>query len=184
MELASLESMNQPKDKWFTIDFLGEVASKGLDYINDKVVEGFSPDYTVIYTFTEDKKQFKIYTEYERTRKSYKAILQKLNRYRFYFSYPNGKEDFIIRFIFQTPGMERGFWLNLILNGHSLINMKIITTNISLITGHKDFTHNIYAKYDTISLVKNPKLSIVISDAKRLRLVGFENYDSKLQSQA
>ena len=168
VELASLESMNQPKDKRFTIEFYGEMMSKGRDYINDKLVEGFSPDYMVIYA--KEGKEFKFYTEYERTRKSYKAILQKLNRYRYYFSYPNDKQDFTIRFIFQTPGMEQGFWLNLILNGHSFINMNIISTNMSLITGHQDFTRNFYAKYETIDLVKNPKLNVIISNSKRVGL--------------
>jgi len=187
VELASQESINQPKDKRFTIDFFGEMMSKGRDYINDKIVEAFSPDYTVIYTFTKSGQEIRLHTEYERTRKSYRAILDKLNRYHNYFSYPNNKDDkkeFVIRFIFQTPGMERGFWLNLILNAPSRSSMKIITTNLALITGSKDFTQTIYANYQAINLVKNPKLNVVIPYAKRLRLVEFDGSGAETENKS
>lgn len=166
VELASLESMNQSKDKGLSLTFQGELNSKGKDFINDKPIEAFSPDYTVIYT--QGGKKHSIYTEYERTRKSHEAMLKKIYRYYYFFLYPNDRKEYTLRIIFQTPGMEQGFWLNLFLNKPSYLQMNIMTTNLSLINSHKGFPGAIYANQETVKLTKEPKARAHISQRVKL----------------
>ena len=166
VELASLESMNQSKDKGLSLTFQGELSSKGKDYINDKPIEAFSPDYTVIYG--KDGKKHTIYTEYERTRKSHEAMLKKLYRYYYFFLYPNDRIQYTLRIIFQTPGMEEGFWLNLLLNKPSYLQMNIMTTNLTKLASHKDFLEAIYATKDTVKLTKESKLKATIPQRVKL----------------
>ena len=49
VEFASMEAKNQTKD--LKINFKGEITSQGTDFMDDKVIEALTPDYTVFYTF-------------------------------------------------------------------------------------------------------------------------------------
>jgi hypothetical protein len=171
VELASLESQNQSKD--LTIDFLGEMSSREQDDRYDSTrnytIEALTPDYTVIYT--KNGKKYPIYTEYERTRKSHKASLKKIDRYHYYFLYPNENKKYLLRIIFETPGMEEAFWLNLVLHQPSFLNMNIITTNIDLLYSHKQFLEPVYANKDTAKLTKESKLEAHV--VGRVRLMEF-----------
>jgi hypothetical protein len=163
VELASSEALNQ-SDK-LKITFKGEDSSLAFDFRSDKQIQALTPDYTALYTI--GGKKHLIYTEFERTRKSHEAMLKKIQR-DWNFIPAEERQKVIIRIIFQTPGMEEAFWLNIFLNKPSLLGLKIITTNITLIKEHKDFLQAIYATQDTVKLTKDPKLKATIRQRAKL----------------
>lgn len=166
VELASLESLN--KSKALDISFKGEFSSQSQDFMDDKTIEALTPDYTVIYKTGGDK--YLIYTEFERTRKSDEALLNKIQRYLKFLSQQDPKKH-IIRLIFQTPKMEQSFWLNIILNKPGLLKLNIVTSNLELTSGHKQFLQPIYAAESTVKLTKSGKLGADMS--QRIKLLPF-----------
>ena len=166
VELASLESLNKASN--LSLIFKGEMSSKLLDYMNDKHIEVLTPDYAVVYKLAQVNQI--IYTEFERTYKSHEAILNKVQRYYDFFS-PQDNKKFILRLIFQTAGMEQAFWLNIFTNRPTLLRLNIVTTNITLISEHKDFLQPIYASDSTVDLTKASHLKAEIS--YRVKLFNF-----------
>lgn len=166
VELASLESLNKASN--LDITFKGEISSKSLDYMSDKHIEVLTPDYTVVYKLAQVDQI--IYTEFERTHKSHEAILNKVQRYYDFF-YPQGNKKIILRLVFDTPGMEQAFWLNIFTNRPSLLKLNIVTTNLTLILGHKDFLQPIYAADSTVDLNKRSRLKAEIP--YRIKLFNF-----------
>lgn len=158
VEMASLESLNRSKN--LSISFKGEVSSKFLDYRDDKHIEVLTPDYIVIYK-TENFEQ-SIYTEFERTWKSKAAGLTKIQRYLDFIPQQD-RQKYILRLIFQTPNLEKSFWLNIFTNRPSLLKLKIITTNVDLISKPKDFLQQIYATETTVKLTKFGRLTAEIT---------------------
>lgn len=166
VNLASLESLNKTNN--LNIMFKGEMSSKLLDYMNDKHIEVLTPDYTVVYKLAQGSQI--IYTEFERTYKSHEAMLNKIQRYYDFFS-PQDNKKFILRLVFQTVGMEKAFWLNIFTNRPTLLRLNIVTTNVTLILGHKDFLKPIYASESTVDLTKVNRLKTEIS--YRIKLFNF-----------
>ena len=163
VELASLEILNKSPD--LNISFKGEAGSQSLDYINDKHIEALTPDYTAIYEINFQK--HRCYTEFERTFKSKAAILKKIARYHT----PESLKNITLRLIFQTPGMEQNFWLNIFTNKPSLLRLKIVTTHLSLISNYKQFLEPMYASEDTVKLTKEGQLQADVS--QRIKLFNF-----------
>lgn len=166
-ELASMEAKN--KGKGIDISFKGDSISSSFEYEGKKYTEVLTPGYTVCYTIGQV--ECVIYTEVEQTLKSKEAILSKIEKYINCQSSENRKYK-ILRFIFETPKMESAFWLNLYMNKPSLLlGVKIITTNLSLITDYKDFLGAIYSSERTTQLAKARHLKVEISE--RVKLFGF-----------
>lgn len=166
VELASLEAMNKSKD--FNVSFKGEASSLGQDYRDDKTIEAFTPDYTVYYT--QGQKTQCIYTEFERTQKSKASMVRKLERYIYYLEYEHRKER-IVRFIFQTPAMEKSFWLNLLAKRPDILErLRIMSTNLSLINQPKDFFKPIYRSRETFKVTRTDN-KIQVEIMERMKLV-------------
>jgi Replication-relaxation len=163
VELASMESKN--KSASLTLNFSGEQGSRSTDYKAGKTIEAISPDYIVTYKTPQNRQ--KIYTEFERTRKSNEAMLDKIQRY-FDFLPPEDYQKSILRLIFQKPAMERNFWLNIFKFRAGLLRLKIMTTNLDLITGHKNFLEPIYASEDTVELIRGNNLKAIIPQRIKL----------------
>lgn len=166
VELASLESMN--KSGALDISFKGEESSQSQDYMSNKTIEVLTPDYTA--TYIADGTEFKVYTEFERTKKSNEALLSKIQRY-FDFLSPEDYGKYTIRLIFQSPGMEHSFWLNIILNRPSLLKLNIVTTNLDLISVPHQFLEPIYSTESTVKLSRDGRLKADIS--QRIKLFNF-----------
>ncbi len=166
VELASLESLNKSTN--LDISFKGEASSQSQDYLSDKQIEALTPDYSVVYktSGTENK----VYTEFERTRKSNEALLNKIQRY-LDFLILEDLQKYTLRLIFQTAGMERSFWLNIFMNRAALLKLNIVTTNLDLIFGAKQFLEPIYASENTVKLTKDGQLKIEI--IQRIKLFNF-----------
>ena len=166
VELASLESLNKSSN--LHISFKGEEGSQSQDYISDKQVEALTPDYTAVYKTSQA--EHIVYTEFERTKKSNEALLNKIQRYVDFLT-PENFGVSTLRLIFQTPGMERSFWLNVFLNRPALLKINIVTTNLDLVSGAKQFLEPIYASESTVNLNKDGQLKIDIF--KRIKLFNF-----------
>jgi hypothetical protein len=166
VELASKESLN--KSDSLDITFKGEASSKSLDYISDKHVEVLTPDYTVVYKFAQVNQT--VCTEFERTYKSHEAMLGKLQRY-FNFISQEENHKYILRLIFQTPGMETAFWLNIFTNRPALLRLNIVTTHLKLISEAKQFLQPVYASENTVNLNKISHLKAEIP--YRIKLFNF-----------
>lgn len=166
VEMASLESLN--KSSQLDISFKGEDSSRSQDYMSDKSVEALTPDYTVIYqTATAE---YKIYTEFERTRKPNAALLNKIQRYLDFIT-PENFGVSTLRLVFQTPSMENSFWLNIFLGRASLLKLNIVTTHLGLIFGARQFLEPIYASESTVKLNKDSQLKTDTS--QRIKLFNF-----------
>ncbi len=166
VELASLESLNKSAN--LDINFKGEDSSQLQDFRDNKQIEALTPDYTV--TYKTNQVENKVYTEFERTRKSNEALLNKIQRY-LDFSAPQDLQKHTLRLVFQTLGMERSFWLNIFLNRPSLLKLNILTTNLNLISGAKQFLEPIYASESTVKLNKDGPLKVEVS--QRVKLFNF-----------
>jgi len=163
VELASLESKN--KSAGLAISFSGEQGSRSTDYKAGKTIEALSPDYIVVYKTPQG--QQKVYTEFERTRKSNEAMLDKIQRY-FDFLPPEDYQKSILRLVFQKPAMERNFWLNIFKFRATLLRLNILTTNLDLISGHENFLGPIYASEDTVELIRGENLKAAIPQRIKL----------------
>ena len=163
VEMASLESKNKSAD--LTLSFSGESDSRSTDYKAGKTIEALSPDYIVVYKTLQG--QQKVYTEFERTRKSNEAMLDKIQRY-FDFLPPEDYQTAIVRLIFQKSNMEQSFWLNIFKLRASLLRLKIMTTNLDLITRHEQFLGPIYASEDTVELIRGSNLKAIIPQRIKL----------------
>lgn len=166
VELASLESLNKSKE--LDINFLGENNSKSQDFRDDISIEALTPDYTAIYKVAD--KEYRVYTEFERTRKSSEALLNKIQRYLNFLS-PDELQKFTLRLMFQTRAMERNFWLNILTGRPSLLKLGIVTTNLELISGHKDFLEPVYATERTVKLSRARHL--MTDTSQRIKLFNF-----------
>ncbi len=166
VELASLESLNKSVN--LDMSFKGEESSQLQDYINDNPIEALTPDYTVVYK--ANNIEYKVYTEFERTRKANVAMLNKIQRY-LNFIPPENLATSVVRLIFQTPSMERSFWLNIFLERPSLLKLNIVTTNLELISGAKQFLEPIYASESAVKLSKDGRLKANIP--QRIKLFDF-----------
>ena len=166
VELASLESKNKSTD--IDIIFKGEESSQSLDFKSNKSIEALTPDYTVVYK--KAGAQQKIYTEFERTQKSKQALLDKIQRYLNYLS-PEELQKSILRLVFQTPGMEQAFWLNIFTNRPTLLRLNILTTNLDLISDNLQFLAPVYASESTAKLISGGQLKVRYS--QRIKLLSF-----------
>jgi len=166
-ELASKEAKNQTKD--LKINFKGEITSQGTDFMDDKVIEALTPDYTVFYTFAGQTQI--IYSELERTQKGKLAMLRKVERYKNFLK-PEQLKNRTLRLIFQTQEMEATFWLNIYTNRPGLLNtLRIVTTNTALLKDHHKFVEETYATHKTIKLSKPVRL--MVDTSRRVRLFEF-----------
>jgi hypothetical protein len=163
VEMASLESKNKSED--LSLSFSGESGSGFTEYKAGKTIEALSPDYIVIYKTPQ--RQQKVYTEFERTRKSNEAMLDKIQRY-FDFLSPEDYQTAIVRLIFQKSNMERNFWLNIFKSRAELLRLKIITTNLDLVTKNEQFLKPIYASEDTVELIRGDNLKAAIPQRIKL----------------
>jgi len=163
VEMASLESKN--KSGSLTLSFSGEQDSRSTDYKAGKTIEALSPDYIVIYKTPQ--RQLKVYTEFERTHKANEALLDKIQRY-FDSLPPEDYQTAIVRLIFQKITMERNFWLNIFKSRANLLRLKIMTTNLDLITGNTKFLESIYASEDTVELIRGENLKAIIPQRIKL----------------
>ena len=163
VEIASLESKNKSAD--LSLSFSGEQDSRSTDYKAGKTIEALSPDYIVVYKTPQ--RQQKVYTEFERTRKSNEAMLDKIQRY-FDFLSPEDYLTAIVRLIFQKSAMERNFWLNIFKSRAVLLRLKIMSTNLDLITKNENFLAPIYASEDTVELIRGENLKAIIPQRIKL----------------
>jgi hypothetical protein len=166
VELASLESQNKSEN--FSLSFQGEASSLSLDFKNNKSIEGLTPDYTVVYKSAQAEQ--KVYTEFERTRKSNIALLNKIQRYLDFLS-ADELQKIMLRLVFQTVGMEQSFWLNIFTNRPTLLRLNIVTTHLDLISGRQEFISPIYASESTAKLTKLGQLRVDLS--QRIKLLPF-----------
>jgi hypothetical protein len=167
VELASMEVKNKSKN--LNITFKGEASSGSYDFMSDKNIEVFTPDYTVFYCMGE--RQYCVFSEFERTPKSREVMTRKLDRYVRYLSVEQ-REHSILRFIFQTSGMEQAFWLNLMThNAGFLQKVNIVTTNLLLLKGYEQFLEPIYTSETTIQLTKQGRLGV--DTEKHIKLFPF-----------
>jgi len=166
-ELASLEAFNRSQN--LNIAFRGETNSLNREYRSDKNIEVLTPDYTVFYTvggYTE-----RVYTEFERTKKSHSAMIRKIERY-INFLGPDERKNTTIRIIFQTPGMETSFWLNLFLSKpHFAHQLRIMTTHLSLLKSKESFMEPVYVAEDTMTLERQGR--VVAKALSRIKLFSF-----------
>lgn len=170
VELASWESkLNRGE---LNLNFSGELSSQNLSVKDDKTVEALSPDYVVLYERGQNKNL--VFTEFERTKKSFQAMQSKIAKYISFF-FDKEISQITIRMIFQTPQMEKSFWINTILNQPNALRLNILTTNLELIKNENDFLKGIYANESSANLTKNSKLNIEIIN--RVKLFNFLGSD-------
>lgn len=164
-ELASMEMLNATPE--FNIALKGETSSLAYDWMSDSNVEVFTPDYTAIYA--KEDHRTTVYTEFERTPKSKEALFRKIKRYLLHLEHGERK-NIVIRFIFQTPSMERNFWLTMILDSPSLLrSLPLVTTNLTCIADHAGLLAPIYATHESVQLVRRGKVDVDLS--RRVKLL-------------
>ncbi len=140
IELASLEVKNTSNT--LQISCTGEMSSQATEELSNKIIEALTPDYTVLYQVGETN--YCVYTEFERTQKSKDAILRKIERYTRYLSFEQ-RQAATVRFIFQTPSMEKSFWSNVASNQPVFLqSLRILTTNLTLLSEHTQFLGPLY----------------------------------------
>lgn len=169
VELASMEAKNASKG--LKLSFKGEISSVARDLRSDiHNIEVFTPDYMVVYKLCG--REFTVYTEFERTAKSTKAMTRKIGRYLNHLSHEE-RIHVILRFIFETQSMEQSFWFNMILSdkAYYLENIKIMTTNVALLQASEQFHEPIYVSKDAVKLTKQDRLAVDISH--RVKLLPF-----------
>ena len=167
VELASLEALNKSGN--LNITFKGEVSSQTREYRSDKNIEVLTPDYTVFYIVGGQTET--IFTEFERTNKTNRAMIRKIERYIKFFTIEECKNK-TLRIIFQTPGMETSFWLNILLDKHQFLNhMRILTTHVSLLNSAMQFLEPVYAEERTVDFVRQGR--VVATIPSRIKLFSF-----------
>jgi hypothetical protein len=164
VELASMEARNSSVS--FSIKMEGETSSNSFDIRSSNNIEAFTPDYTAIYSIGD--RTFHVYSEYERTSKSKRAMAAKLERYLRHLSQEE-RGQAMIRFIFQAPNMERLFWLYIMENNPVILDkLEIVTTNISLLKSPEQFLEPVYATSSSIKLKKDGRLKVEIGERFKL----------------
>ncbi len=164
-ELASLEAINATES--LHISMKGEAASLAYDWRSDSNIEVFTPDYTALYE--KDGNCITIYTEFERTPKSKQALFRKIKRYLLHLE-SEARKNCILRFIFQTPAMERNFWLTMVIEGSQYVqSLSLATTNMTLLSDHAQFMSPIYSTDDSMRLVRRGRVEAVLS--RRVKLL-------------
>lgn len=167
VELASLEALNKSDN--LDIAFKGEMGSQTREYRSDKNIEVLTPDYTALYAVGDGMEH--VFTEFERTNKTNRAMMRKIERYVRFFTI-EASEHATLRIIFQTSGMETSFWLNLILDKpHFLKHLRILTTHVSLLSGPTQFMEPVYAAENTVDLARQGRVMANISS--RIKLFSF-----------
>lgn len=167
VELASLEAKNS-SDR-LPIAFRGEQRASALDFRSGKDIEVFAPDYAAKYSFGDEMRA--VFTEYERTRKTKDAMMKKLDRYIRHLSFEE-RDRSVIRFIFETAGMERAFWATVIEYDPNLLDrLNLFTTNIASLSDYRHFLEPIYVSGKSIKMRKENKLSVDLS--RRVKLMPF-----------
>ena len=167
VELASMEARNSSAS--FGITMKGETSSGSFDIRSSNSIESFTPDYTALYTI--GARTFRVYSEYERAPKSKSAMAAKLERYSRHLNQEERSQS-TVRFIFQTPNMERLFWRNIMENNAAVLEkLKIVTTNVSLLKRPEHFLEPMYAWAGGIKLKKVGRLEVEIGD--RVKLFSF-----------
>lgn len=167
VELASFEVLNKSHN--LDIAFQGEILTQTSEYRSDKKIEILSPDYTAFYGVSGETER--IFTEFERTNKTHGAMIKKIERY-IHFLTPDGFKHTTLRLIFQTPGMETAFWLNLSINKpHFIRVLRVLTTHVSLIGSREQFLEPIYAAYNTVNLERQGRVMATIPS--RIKLFSF-----------
>lgn len=164
VELASLEAL--AGSPTLTITFSGEMSSLTREVRSDKRIEVLTPDYTVFYTVDGVTKT--IFTEFERTNKSTNAMLRKIERYERNLGHDE-REHSTIRLIFDNERMEQSFWLHILLEKpHLAQNLRIMTTNLTLVQTSEQFLEPIYASEDSIKLKRDGRVIVVIEGRVKL----------------
>jgi len=167
VELASLEALNKSDN--LNITFKGEAGSQTREYRSDKNIEVLTPDYTVLYIVSNETER--VFTEFERTNKTNSAMIRKIERYIRFFAIEECKHA-TLRIIFQTPGMETSFWLNILLDKPQFLkHLRILTTQVSVLSSPAQFLEPVYAAENTVDLVRQGRVSATISS--RLKLFSF-----------
>ena len=167
VELASLEALNRMPN--LNIVFKGETDSVNRTYRSDKNIEVLTPDYTVFYSVGNHTER--VYTEFERTNKTHNAMIRKIERYINFLSPDNFKHT-TLRIVFQTPGMETAFWLNLFLEKpHFVRQLRILTTHLSLLKSRESFFEPVYVAEDTMTLERQGRVFAKV--LSRIKLFSF-----------
>lgn len=167
VELASLEALN--KSDGLNIAFKGETGSQTREYRSDKNIEVFTPDYTVLYIVGNETEH--VFTEFERTHKTNRAMIRKIERYIRFFTI-EACEHVTLRIIFQTAGMETSFWLNILLEKPQFLkHMRILTTHASLMTSPTQFLEPVYAAENSVDLVRQGR--VIANIPSRIKLFSF-----------
>jgi hypothetical protein len=163
-ELASQEVKNGSKS--FAIACKGEASSVAHDFRSEKSVEVFTPDYTVFYRMGGLEKR--IYTEFERTSKSTENMGRKIERYLLHLDQKD-REHTTLRFIFQNPQMEQAFWRNAFLHQAGFLQkLRVLSTNLNLLSSHEHFLEPIYVSEHTAKLTKEGSLGVDLSERTKL----------------
>lgn len=166
VELASLEA--RAIQAGCMITFLGEISSLNREVRSDKRIEVLTPDYTVFYTFPDRTET--IYTEFERSNKSTTAMLRKIERYDRTLE-QDEREHTTLRLIFDNERMERAFWFTIVMNKPQLTqNLRILTTNLSLIQTSEQFLEAIYAREESVNLKREGR--VVVELKERVKIFG------------
>jgi DNA-binding PadR family transcriptional regulator len=167
VELASLEALNRSTS--LNIAFKGETDSLNREYRSDKNIEVLAPDYTVLYIVGGQIER--VFTEFERTNKTHNAMIRKIERYINFLS-PDDCKNTTLRIIFQTPGMETAFWLNLFLSKpHFVRQLRIMTTHLALLGSKESFMDPVYVAEDTMTLERQGR--VIVKVLSRIKLFSF-----------
>jgi hypothetical protein len=167
VELASLEALKRTPS--LKIAFKGEADSLNREYRSDKNIEVLSPDYTVFYAVGSQTER--VFTEFERTNKTHNAMIRKIERYVNFLS-PDDFKRTTLRIIFKTPGMEKAFWLNIVLEKpHFTRQLRILTTHVSLLGGKDSFFEPVYVAENTMTLERQGRVATKI--LSRIKLFSF-----------
>lgn len=167
VELASLEGLNKSHN--LDVTFKGEILTQIREYRSDKSIEVLTPDYTAFYKLGGETER--VFTEFERTNKTHGAMMKKIARYLNFLT-PDGFKNTTLRLIFQTPGMETAFWLNLSLSKPYYVqNLRVLTTHVALLNNREMFLEPVYADYRTVNLERQGRVVAVIPS--RIKLFSF-----------
>ena len=122
-------------------------------------------------TYAYNGKEFSVYTEYDRTKKSKDAMIKKIDRYLVHLDYEQQKAA-LLRIIFETEQMEKSFWRHVLCEQPELLQtLKIYTTHVQLLSVSEQFREPVYATEETVEFVQGNKLTADTS--KRIKLFYF-----------
>jgi hypothetical protein len=167
VELASLEIKNNSNNLKITCQ--GEISSQVHQLLSNKNIEVLTPDYIIVYHLGQT--EHLIYTEFERTQKSNDASLRKVERYIRCLDFEQ-RQRITLRLIFQTPSMEQSFWVNILSNQPTFLqNLRIVTTNLTLLHNYNHYLEPIYISEPSVRLIKDGRLKAEILN--RIKLFSF-----------